>query len=435
MFKRANGAPRVGRKNASGPSFAVPPVSGYEACLARGHQPTPATCEGGPDEDSNLGPVLEADYAGHDFEHDYAHAKAVPEGADPAAFDACLEDVMAAIEDGDIVPEDPEADPKETAYALCSAGGACKGAHAMKAEEVVEFPAPPSQCDRDQCMAIATDIGLSEEQAEQAYDAVQKQFGAPWEDPDLILVPKDLEPQDLVTEAAKSLGFIAEKGIPKVKFTGRSHWADGIRSFLGLKSQSPATKALVSEIKRQRQIMEGLVADQTKTKEDLKEVLHHVIAQQAADRRLFARAMGIDPADIEAPAPSAPAAIAEPAPIGKRAVRKDAPPAPTAAVAEPEAPQSGELEARMDRFEAALVEQGTVLQQIVGALGGAESQAPQPAKRMSRPLAPAPARRFGATKAAAGGERFVSSLTGIETSKAERDAVWANQGIQTLARK
>ena len=426
-FKRAGGKPRASK------TFKRPPVDAYEACLARGNQPTPGSCEGGQDEESMIREVLDPDYAGHDFEHDYAHAKAVPEGADPAVFDRCLEDVMAAIDAGDLVPDDPDADPKETAYAICSAGdaGKCEGARAMKSEEH-EIPAPPTQCDRDDCMEIAGEMGLSAEQAEATYEAVRTDYGAPWEDPNLILVPKDLEPEDLVASAAQSLGFVEAKGMPKVKLKGRSHWADGIRSFLGMPNRTPAAKALASELKAMRRAQEAIVADHVKTKDDLKDVLKEVFAQSAADRRLFARALGIDPADIEAPAAIAPAAVPEPALsviAGKRLGRKDVTPTATA---EPAAVEGDEaLAGRVDRIEAALVEQGTALQQILGALGATET--PGPAKRASQPPPIASGRRFSGTKAATG-EHF-ESFTGLPVSQAERAAVWASQGVQRLGAK
>ena len=88
-FKRAGGKPRASK------TFKRPPVDAYEAC-PRPRQPAdPGTCEGGTRPRNRTStPFSKPTTPGHDFEHDYARAKAVPEGADPAVFERCLEDVM-----------------------------------------------------------------------------------------------------------------------------------------------------------------------------------------------------------------------------------------------------------------------------------------------------------------------------------------------------
>ena len=301
----------------------------------------------------------------------------------------------------------------------------------MKSEEY-EIPAPPTQCDRDDCMEIAGEMGLTPEQAAETYEAVRTDYGAPWEDPNLILVPKDLEPEDLVASAAQSLGFVEAKGMPKVKLKGRSHWADGIRSFLGMPNRTPAAKALASELKAMRRAQEASMADQVKTKDRLEGRPQGSVRAVGSRSSALRAGLGDRPRGHRGPRRDRPGGRPRGRALGHRRE------APGAEGRDPD--RSGRARRGRRRRGARRPRRSDR-----GGARRARDRPPadlecarrnrdsSPAKRASQPLPIASGRRFSGTKAAAG-EHF-ESFTGLPVSQAERAAVWASQGVQRLGAK
>jgi len=425
-----------------GMGFDKPPVSGYTACLARDDMPTPTSCEGGTDEDHNLRRALEPDYAGHNFAHDYAHAKATPEGADPEAFDQCVQDIVAKIEDGTVVPDDPDADPKSVGFAMCTASGAGMGKDITMSVTTgtppvpelgaaIDMPSIGDKVDGDDLVAIGTSLGLTPEQAAETSKAVLTDWGAVW-DPTLALVPTGTTAEQLVAGAAKSLGY-RDTG-PSMALKGKSHWLDKVKAIFGENDRKPGAQVLAKELRYLQKTVEGVMQAQEKSSADLRYAFDALLQAQAADRRLMARAMGIDPAVIDEdeaePKPAAAPALAAP---GKAVGQKDEPPPPDAA-------QGGDpMEARMSAVESAVNQIVPAVNRILEALGAGGGSAPatEPAKRVSTPPEPIAARRFGAKATqGAGGPTVPSTLFGgMPISRADREAAIESMGVGRYVRQ
>ena len=213
---------------------------------------------------------------------------------------------------------------------------------------------------------------------------------------------------------------------------GKSHWLDKVKAIFGENDRKPGAQVLAKQLRSLEKTVEGVMAAQEKSSADLRYAFDALLQAQAADRRLMARAMGIDPATVEEedePKPAAAPALA--AAVGKAAGQKDEP-------APPAAPSGDPMEARLGAVESAINQIVPAVNRILEALGaGGAAPTPEPAKRVSTPPEPAPARRFGAKASqGAGGPTVPSTLFGgMPISRADREQAIAAMGVGRYVRQ
>jgi hypothetical protein len=376
--------------------------------------------------------------------------KAVPEDRDRDTYERCIEKVMAQGND------------KSSAFAICTAGGAGKEKGAMKHRkdeavaaapppasideveaaaqgvpqepETIEIPATPTEWKLGDCVNQASSLGMDHQQAVNACAIVYGDYGDP-EDEETILVPDGNTPEGLLNAAATRMGLKMTFASPPepVKLTGRNIWSAFYKRFLGRRTRSGAVEYLKGLESR----LEGVVAEQAKSREDLRYVVDKLIANQSQAMQTMAALAGVP---LPAPAPVTPetepdADETKTAPV---AGAKDG-----AAAGAPVAPPAQGTEERIAALEQAL-------QQILAAVGGGgdvpdpeddEDQLmapPLPNKRISLPVAN-PANRLHIGAKSAPGQRpgtQYSSMYGVTFSAAERAAAINNStGLQSIGRK
>jgi hypothetical protein len=452
------------------------PLPNQTACLAEDDQPTPTTCAA----DAATAPLMVPDFAGHEGKvtsftkaiakaiEDGVLGKAVPEDRDRDTYERCIDKVMEQGHD------------KSSAFAICTAGGAGKEVSPMKqakcptpgvkddvadavpppdaaeldaavaemeAEpETIEIPATPTEWLLGDCVNQAVEANMSNEQAVQACGIVYADYGDPG-DETKILVPEGNTPEGLLNAAATKMGLTAKfQGSHKaVKFTGRNRWRAMFNRFLGRPSARPEAQ-VVEYLKGLESQMEGVMAEQTKSRDDLRYVVDRMLAQQSQTMATIAALAGVP---IPAPAPEPEAEPATSGPLTFPGADGKVAPSPVAgakdgaAAGAPMVPPQQGTEERLAALE-------QMLQQLMAAVGGGgevpdpegeeemEAPPPLPNKRISLPAAnPANRLQLGAKSVAAGrGGTQYSSMYGVSFSAAERAAAVNNStGLQSIGRK
>jgi hypothetical protein len=269
-------------------------------------------------------------------------AKAVPEGVDRATFERCVEHVMDSIARGDIAPLEGR-DEKQSAFAICTAGGAGagKGVDGMRKDEnlpapptgpegeqplppeeemvaeTIEIPATPEKVSYSDMIRIAMDYGFSEDEATAIAQLLRKDFGDP-ADPDTVYIPAGSTAEGMVGSAAVQGGLAIPEGMPvdkEVKFTGENLWKKLFDKFLG------RHKPLTAEARLRGEVV-ALKTAQAKNRADMMETIR-------LQNQLIARIAGVSKEELDEmqaetappPASAAPAAPVPEAPAksaGKR---------------------------------------------------------------------------------------------------------------------
>jgi hypothetical protein len=219
-------------------------------------------------------------------------AKAVPEGVDRETFERCVGDVMDKIDRGELAPQEGR-DPKQTAVAICTESGAGKGTKQdpIPGEELppeppgeeavgdtVEIPASPEKWPFSDCIAQAMELGFDQDSSIAVCQIIRKDYGDP-EDPETVLVPDGSSTESLLAAAAIFGGIAKPEGLAAaapetppeqaMRFSGKNQWLKKFRRFLGLDRKVHEDAALA----RTRREVRKLMAEQQKTKDDLREMV------------------------------------------------------------------------------------------------------------------------------------------------------------------
>jgi len=390
-------------------------------------------------------------------------AKAVPEDRDRATFERCVEHVMNQIESGELSPREGNT-AKETAFAICTAGGAGKGATTMtvkqdeldlaaippapevEAASVVEIPATPKPWPFAKCIEAGMGMGFGQDEAIAACQLIRQDYGDP-SDPDQILVPDGMKPEGLLAAAAVAGGMAKPEGMSapepepeggeEMKFHGKPgqvgvRWLAKFKHFLGL--DRPLSAAELERQKMERKVRE-LMEAQEKTKEDLRDIIRLQHEDNRAMLQVLAAGLGVqlpkpaEPATVSAE-PIAAAAAAATAPDPAKSVKEDGvPAAPTTsapAAATGELPE--ELIARCTALEQENAELRAMIEsneQLMAEAAGAV--APAPAVAVA-PTGPKFVRRSATDPTVAGVKRasnepdmVFSSWLGVPIPRADRE--------------
>jgi len=375
-------------------------------------------------------------------------AKAVPEDRDREVFERCVEGVMA------------QGHTKESAFAICTAGGAGKGATTMtvkqdeldleavppapevSAASVVEIPATPKPWPFAKCIEAGMSAGFGQDEAIAVCQLIRQDYGDP-SDPDQILVPDGMKPEGLLAAAAVAGGMAKPEGMSapaeesageEMKFQGKPgqvgvRWLAKFKHFLGL--DRPLSPAELERQKMERKVRE-LMEAQEKTKEDLRDIIRLQHEDNRAMLQVLAAGLGVQlPKPAEAPAPTAsePIAAAATAPDPSKAVKEDgAPVVPTAAPAPATSELPEELIARCTALEQENAELRAMIEsneQLMGEAAGAV--APAPAVAVA-PTGPKFVRRAAIDPTVAGVKRIsnepdmvFSSWLGVPIPRADRE--------------
>ena len=377
--------------------------------------------------------------------------KAVPDDRDREVFERCIEDVMA------------QGHTKESAFAICTAGGAGKGVTTMtvkqdelpleavppapevSAASVVEIPATPKPWPFAKCIEAGMSAGFGQDEAIAVCQLIRQDYGDP-SDPDQILVPDGMKPEGLLSAAAVAGGMAKPEGMSapaeeseggEMKFQGKPgqvgvRWLAKFKHFLGL--DRPLSPAELERQKMERTVRE-LMEAQAKTKEDLRDIIRLQHEDNRAMLQVLAAGLGVQlPKPTEAPAPTAAepiaaAAAAATAPDPAKSVKEDgAPVVPIAAPAPATSELPEELIARCTALEQENAELRAMIEsneQLMGEAAGAV--APAPAVAVA-PTGPKFVRRAAIDPTVAGVKRIsnepdmvFSSWLGVPIPRADRE--------------
>ena len=281
---------------------------------------------------------------GHKGGNEVAEKKA-PEGADPATFERCIEDVMAEGKD------------KDSAYGICTAGGAGKGEEGEKAgppfppkqaagppqpqpqappqqPEAVNVPQTPTVVGSNEVLTKCMELGLPQDQANTVLQVIRANFGDPT-DPEKILIPAGVTLEEVIQAAMQAAGAQAQPQQPQpqpgaappqmpavpgkratVTLPGHNVWAVAYRKFLGLPAEEAPGEGGDLDVNELKALV-AAVESQTKKYEDLMSALKEERAanERHADRvfSLLAGAIGVDlPKKEEEAKPEPTAPVSEP---------------------------------------------------------------------------------------------------------------------------
>jgi hypothetical protein len=400
-----------------------------------------------------------------------ALAKGAPEGVDTATYERCIQEVMASGQS------------KESAFAICTAGGAGEGktmptitvkqdemvpggmpgdvpvpeAPELDTAAVVEIPATPKTWPFAKCIEAGMGMGLAQDESIAVCQLINQKYGDP-SDPDTILVPDGLKPEGLFATVAVDGGMAKPEGmaaaedsgdekaakfmaalasVPKgYKFTPSKkdgprggHWLGTFKRFLGL--DRPPSEAEVERQKMERQVSE-LSQAQMKTTADLRAIVG--TQQRMIEAFLQTQGFPIQPV----PAAALEGAIAGDPPVATPTMPTAPEPAPVGdpvksvpATAPAPAGQKATLEDLAARLEALEVENA----ELRGLLESPEAVALEAAAALAPAVSAAPAPKFAPRRAGvdptipgqkrmgpAESEMVYSTICGAPIPRADRDA-------------